>query len=75
VVKPGSRIAEFDKFLRQGERASLKRRLFNVFARPLFSDLNRRLEPLVARTGLVVDHDEPAGFGGMYRVATLAKRA
>jgi phosphatidylethanolamine/phosphatidyl-N-methylethanolamine N-methyltransferase len=38
VLKPSGRIAVFDKFLRDEERASLKRRLLNAMAKPLFSD-------------------------------------
>jgi phosphatidylethanolamine/phosphatidyl-N-methylethanolamine N-methyltransferase len=52
---------------------TLKRRVFNLIAKPLFSDLNRRLGPLVAGTPLVVEQDEPVAFGGTYRVATLLK--
>jgi phosphatidylethanolamine/phosphatidyl-N-methylethanolamine N-methyltransferase len=73
VLRPGGRIAVFDKFLRKDERASLKRRLLNLVAKPLFSDMNRRLEPLVAKTSLRIDHDEPIAFGGIYRIATLVK--
>jgi ubiquinone/menaquinone biosynthesis C-methylase UbiE len=72
VLKPGGRLAVFDKFLSDEEQPSLKRRLFNVFAKPLFSDLNRRLGPLIAGTPLVIEHDEPVAFGGTYRVVTLA---
>jgi ubiquinone/menaquinone biosynthesis C-methylase UbiE len=74
VLGPGGRIAVFDKFLRDDERASVKRRLLNVVAKPLFSDMNRRLGPLVAHTRLAVEHDEPVAFGGMYRIVTLLKR-
>jgi ubiquinone/menaquinone biosynthesis C-methylase UbiE len=73
VLKPGGRIAVFDKFLRDDERPSLKRRLLNAFAKPLFSDLNRQLGPLLAGRPLVVERDEPAAFGGTYRVVTLVK--
>lgn len=73
VLKPGGRIAVFDKFLRDEERPSLKRRLLNALAKPLFSDLNRRLGPLMAGTPLVIEHDEPVAFGGAYRVATLKR--
>ena len=73
VLKPGGRISVFDKFLRDDERPSLKRRLLNAIAKPLFSDLNRRLGPLIAGTGLVVEQDEPVAFGGTYRVVTLTK--
>lgn len=73
VLKPGGRIAVFDKFLRDEERPSLKRRLLNVIAKPLFSDLNRRLGRLLAGTRLVIERDEPVAFGGAYRVVTLMK--
>ena len=75
VLKPGGRIAVFDKFLRDEERPTLKRRLLNVIAKPLFSDLNRRLGPLVASTPLVIERDEPIAFGGTYRIATLVRPA
>jgi hypothetical protein len=75
VLKPEGRIAVFDEFLRREERASLKRRLFNVISKPLFSDMNRRLEPLVATTSLHTEHDEPAAFGDVHRIATPVKPA
>jgi phosphatidylethanolamine/phosphatidyl-N-methylethanolamine N-methyltransferase len=75
VLKPGGRIAVFDKFLRDEERPSLKRELLNAIAKPLFSDLNRRLGPLIAETRLVIEHDEPVAFGGTYRAVTLVKPA
>jgi phosphatidylethanolamine/phosphatidyl-N-methylethanolamine N-methyltransferase len=73
VLKPGGRIAIFDKFLKDEERTSLKRRLLNAIAKPLFSDLNRRLGPLLAGTRLVTEHDETVAFGGAYRAVTLIK--
>jgi phosphatidylethanolamine/phosphatidyl-N-methylethanolamine N-methyltransferase len=73
VLKPGGRIGVFDKFLRDEERASLKRRILNAIAKPLFSDLNRRFGPLIAGTRLVVERDQPVAFGGTYRVVTLVK--
>ena len=73
VLKPGGRIAVFDKFLRDEERPSLKRRVLNAVAKPLFSDLNRRLGPLIAGTPLATEHDQPVAFGGTYRVVTLIK--
>jgi len=75
VLKPGGRIAVFDKFLGDEEHPSLKRRLLNAIAKPLFSDLNQRLGPLMTGTRLVVEHEEPVAFGGTYRVVTLVKPA
>jgi phosphatidylethanolamine/phosphatidyl-N-methylethanolamine N-methyltransferase len=71
VLKPGGRIGVFDKFLGDEEHPSLTRRMLNAIAKPLFSDLNRRLGPLMVGTGLIVERDEPVAFGGTYRVATL----
>jgi len=71
VLKPGGRIAVFDKFLKDEERPSIQRRAFNALAKPLFSDLNRRLGPMIAGTPLVIEHDEPVAFAGTYRVVTL----
>jgi phosphatidylethanolamine/phosphatidyl-N-methylethanolamine N-methyltransferase len=73
VLKPGGQIAVFDKFLRDEEHPSLKRRLLNAIAKPLFSDLNRRLGPLITGTRLVIEHDQAVAFGGTYRVVTLMK--
>jgi ubiquinone/menaquinone biosynthesis C-methylase UbiE len=75
VLKPGGRIAVFDKFLSDHEYPSLKRQLLNAVAKPLFSDLNRRLGPLITGTRLVIEHDEPVAFGGTYRAVTLVKPA
>jgi ubiquinone/menaquinone biosynthesis C-methylase UbiE len=73
VLVPGGRVAVFDKFLPDDERPSVPRRVLNVLASVLFSDMNRRLGPIVAATTLVVESDEPAAFGRLYRVATLRK--
>lgn len=75
VVKPGGRIAVFDKFLGDRERPSTARRLANLVIKPLFSDLNRRLGPLVQATRLEIEQDEPAALGGMFRLVTLRKQA
>lgn len=73
VLKKDGRIAVFDKFLDDDRAPSVRRRLLNLVARPLFSDMNRRLGPLVTANGLVVERAEPVAFGGMYRMATLRR--
>ena len=75
VLKPGGRIAVFDKFLGDRQRASIRRRLLNLVMKPLITDMNRRFGPMLAGNGLEVERDEPAAFGGMYRVITLHKPA
>lgn len=66
-------MAVFDKFLGDDEQAPLLRGLANLLIKPLFSDLNRRLGPLVRRTGLEITRDEPSAFGGLFRVVTLRR--
>jgi ubiquinone/menaquinone biosynthesis C-methylase UbiE len=73
VLKPGGRVAVFDKFLGDDERPTLIRRLGNLVIEPLFSDLNRRLGPLVQAAGLDLTRDEPSAFGGLFRIVTLRK--
>jgi len=73
VLKPGGRIAVFDKFLGDDEQAPVIRRLGNLVIKLLFSDLNRRLGPLVKPTRLEITHDTPVAFGGMFRIVTLTK--
>jgi ubiquinone/menaquinone biosynthesis C-methylase UbiE len=73
VVKPGGRIAVFDKFLDDRAAPSWKRRLLNAVAKPTFSDMNRQLGPLVDAAGLQVERLDPVAFGGLYRLATLRK--
>lgn len=75
VLKPGGRIVVFDKFLPAGERPSAARRIANVVARTLFSDINRRLGEILERSGapLIVEHDEPALLGGAFRILLLRK--
>jgi ubiquinone/menaquinone biosynthesis C-methylase UbiE len=73
VLKSGGCIAIFDKFLRDEEQPSNARRLLNVITGTLFSDINRRLAPLLHGTGLLVARNDPAGFGAVFRSITLSK--
>lgn len=71
VLNADGRASIYDKFVRRGERASLVRRALNPVARTLFSDLTRRLEPMVEPTDLVLGSPEPY-LGGLYTV-TVAR--
>ncbi|QEL57396.1 class I SAM-dependent methyltransferase [Chromobacterium paludis] len=73
VLKPGGRVAVFDKFLADSRRAPLWRQAGNVLARIVATDINRRLGDIVAVTKLQRIHDEEAGFGGFLRIALLRK--
>lgn len=72
VLAEEGRASVFDKFLRPGEAPGLLRRVLNPVARRLFSDLNRRLEPMLAGTGLRIAEREWL-LGGLYCVATLER--
>lgn len=74
VLVPGGRIAVFDKFLPDGTRAAMLRRLASAVANVFATDLNRQLGPLAEAAGLVVERDEPSLWGGLFRVAHLRKR-
>lgn len=73
VVKPGGRILVFDKFLRPGQPALLRR-----MANPLMRRIATRLdvvfeELLTAAPGLALENDQPALAGGWFRMIRLRK--
>jgi ubiquinone/menaquinone biosynthesis C-methylase UbiE len=76
VLRPGGRIAVFDKFLPDDAHPSLPRQLLNALTRVIGTDVNRKLGAILAaaRSPLVVEHDEPALLGGVFRIVLLRKR-
>jgi ubiquinone/menaquinone biosynthesis C-methylase UbiE len=74
ILRPGGRIVVFDKFLPDDSRPSLGRRLSNVFSTLLGTDINRRLDDIIAGLPCELVHDEPSVLGGMYRVVLLRVR-
>ncbi|MDX5417967.1 MAG: methyltransferase domain-containing protein [Hymenobacteraceae bacterium] len=73
VLKPGGTVMIFDKFLPDGQKPSLLRRLVNQVASTLFSDINRSIGNIVSHTSLQVELNEPAAFGGTFRIVRLRK--
>ncbi|MCU0804733.1 MAG: class I SAM-dependent methyltransferase [Burkholderiales bacterium] len=75
VLKPGGEVLVFDKFLRPGERGTLRRAL-----NPLSQRLATRLDvvfedALAAAPSLALVSDERSLAGGWFRRIRLAKRA
>jgi ubiquinone/menaquinone biosynthesis C-methylase UbiE len=69
VLKPGGRAAVFDKFC--SGRPPLVRRILSVLTRLLGTDINCDLHALAGQAGFHVAHEEPAGAGGLLRLALL----
>ena len=73
VLRPGGQALVFDKFLRPGQPALLRR-----LANPLVSRIATRLDVvfeslLVAAPGLQVELDQPALAGGWFRMIRLRR--
>lgn len=76
VLKPGGRIIVWDKFIPDQEEPTVGRRLANLAAATLFSDITRKLGPLVAAAGLQVEHEESTLIAGIpYQTVLLRKPA
>lgn len=73
VLKPGGRVAIFDKFLPTGTSASLGRRWTNIFTFIFATDINRRFEDILKKTNLELVFDEAVGWKGNFRVIRLKK--
>ncbi|MBB6610815.1 methyltransferase domain-containing protein [Pontibacter sp. Tf4] len=73
VLKPGGTVIVFDKFLPDGQRPTIVRRLFNQIANTLFSDINRSIGAIVSDTNLTIELNEPAALNGTFRLVRLRK--
>lgn len=73
VLKPGGKVLVFDKFLRRGE-AALLRRMVNPVSRRLATRLDVVFEEVLEHApGLMVVRDEPTLLGGWFRLIGLKK--
>jgi len=73
VVRPGGTVLIFDKFLKPGQPALL-RRLLSPLAARMVTRLDVVFEDALSRTpGLRVTNDEPAGGGGWFRRIRLER--
>ena len=73
VVIPGGSVLIFDKFLKRGQPALL-RRLANPLVRRLATRLDVIFEDVLAGTnGLRLEHDQPALASGWFRLVRLSR--
>jgi ubiquinone/menaquinone biosynthesis C-methylase UbiE len=72
ILKPAGTVSVFDKFVADGQSPSPVRRALNVVARPIATDLTRRLGPILETGGLGLRHREP-WLGGLMTVAVAGK--
>ncbi len=75
ILRPGGRVLVFDKFLRHGQTALL-RRLANPLLRRVATRLDVVFETVLAKApALRVEDDRPALAGGWFRMIQLRKEA
>jgi ubiquinone/menaquinone biosynthesis C-methylase UbiE len=73
ALKPGGRAVVFDKFLPDGSRLALGRRLLNLGSTIFGTDITRRFGDLSKGAGVQVVRDEPSLMSGTYRVILLQR--
>jgi len=73
VLKPQGRIVVFDKFLAENQQASTTRKILGALTSLLFSDINRKFSAILAKTNLVLLHNQAAALGGTFRYILLKK--
>lgn len=73
VLRPGGRVAVFDKFLPDGERPGPVRRIYLALLDFVFTSTNRQMGEILARSGAPLEeiHDEPSV--GSYRHVILRR--
>ena len=75
VLRPGGKVVIFDKFLPEGARPNLLRRLLNLGSSLLGTDINRRLGDILGEGAFHIERDEPSLFNGMYRILLIHTNA
>jgi len=73
VLRPGGRAVVLDKFIPDGQPTPILRKMLNPLASFFGTQITRRLEPIVAASGLRIRSNESAGGRGYLRIALLTK--
>jgi phosphatidylethanolamine/phosphatidyl-N-methylethanolamine N-methyltransferase len=76
VLKSGGRITIFDKFLASDAEETVVRRFANIVSGFFFSEINRRLEPIIETVPLRLIDESPSRFGKLgYHITVFKKIA
>ena len=73
VSKSSVSITIFDKFVSPGKKASLIRKILNIPAALLFSDITRDIDKIISVTNFRKGEDISVAFGGNFRIIRLEK--
>ena len=73
VLRPGGRAVVFDKFVADGTRPTLGRRIGNLVTTPFGTNIIRRLGDILAGQECSVLSDESSLLGGLFRVVRLRR--
>jgi ubiquinone/menaquinone biosynthesis C-methylase UbiE len=71
VLKPGGKIAVFDKFIPEGKKSGFVREILNFFLKILATSVNRDINKIVSQTGLYKEKDRPVAWYGLFRIILL----
>jgi len=74
VLKPGGRVSILDKFLKDDASPAIFRRALNFITNTLFSDINRKLGPILHEAGLELTHQEPSFLKGTFHITIAVKK-
>ncbi len=73
VLKPGGKVAVFDKFVPPHTKPTIFRKFGNAITTTLFSDITRDIYEMIKGTSFRVISDTPANYKGVFRVLLLEK--
>jgi len=73
LLKPGGKVAVFDKFVHKNHKTSQLRKSLNLITNFIASDICRNFESIVNHSGLTVLFDIDADFYGNFRLIQLTK--
>ena len=74
VLGDQGRVVILDKFLPDGAKASIARKAFNGIANAVFSDVNRKLGPILEAGDLKITLEEKSIFKGAFAISTAQKK-